>query len=109
MTDTEKIEAEGKRVFLTGVATLATAFLIGTFVMIYNNDKNSQIFVKELSFLTSQVSDLKDQIKEMRMAVNKNTLDRWTRSDHTQYDRAIQKRLQDIEKRVFILEQRNHK
>lgn len=97
---------EGRKAFIAGVTTLAAAFLIGTFAMIYNNDKNSQLFVKELSFLANQVIDLKDQIKVMQVQINSNTMDRWTRSEHDQYNKDLQARLFEIEKRIYKLETR---
>lgn len=97
---------EGRKAFLTGVTTIAAAFIIGTFAMIYNNDKNSQLFVKELSFLARQVADLKEQIKVMQVQINANTLDRWTRTEHDGYNKEVQARFFEIEKRLYKLETR---
>lgn len=97
---------ESRAVFLQGIVTLAAAFLIGTFAMIYNNDKSSELFVKELSFLSLQVSDLKEQIKMMQIEIKQNTLDRWTRNEQDNYDRKIQSRLNVIEKRILVIEQK---
>lgn len=95
---------ESRNVFLQGIVTIAAAFLIGTFAMIYNNDKSVELFVKELGFLSSRVSELKEQIKLMQIQINANTLDRWTRTEHDMYDKDIQKRLNSIEQRLYKLE-----
>lgn len=97
---------ESRTVFLQGIVTLAAAFLIGTFAMIYNNDKSSELFVKELSFLSLQVSDLKEQIKMMQIEIKQNSLDRWNRSDHSAYADKVQSRFERIERRVLKLEQK---
>lgn len=97
---------ESRTLFLQGIVTLAAAFLIGTFAMIYNNDKSSELFVKELSFLSLQVSDLKEQIKMMQIEIKQNSLDRWTRSDHSAYADKVQSRFERIERRVLKLEQK---
>lgn len=97
---------ESRNVFLQGIVTLAAAFLIGTFAMIYNNDKSSELFVKELSFLSLQVSELKEQIKIMQIEIKNNTLDRWTRTEHDNYAREVQEKFNSLEKRVLLLEQK---
>lgn len=90
---------------MQGIATIAVAFLIGTFAMIYNNDKSSELFVKELSFLSIQIKDLKEQIKFMQLEIKQNALDRWTRSDHNEYAKMVNERFKNIEKRIIRIEQ----
>lgn len=90
---------------MQGIATIAVAFLIGTFAMIYNNDKSSELFVKELSFLSIQIKDLKEQIKFMQLEIKQNALDRWTRSDHNEYAKMVNERFKNLEKRMIRLEQ----
>lgn len=89
---------------MQGIATIAVAFLIGTFAMIYNNDKSSELFVKELSFLSIQIKDLKEQIKFMQLEIKQNALDRWTRSDHNEYAKIVNERFKNLEKRMIRLE-----
>ena len=90
---------------MQGIATIAVAFLIGTFAMIYNNDKSSELFVKELSFLSIQIKDLKEQIKFMQLEIKQNALDRWTRSDHNEYAKMVNERFKNLEKRMIRIEQ----
>jgi len=90
---------------MQGIATIAVAFLIGTFAMIYNNNKSSELFVKELSFLSIQIKDLKEQIKFMQLEIKQNALDRWTRSDHNEYSKTVNERFKNLEKRMIRLEQ----
>jgi len=96
---------ESRNIFLQGIATIAVAFLIGTFAMIYNNDKSSELFVKELSFLSIQIKDLKEQIKFMQLEIKQNALDRWTRSDHNEYAKTVNERFKNLEKRMIRIEQ----
>ena len=96
---------ESRNIFLQEIATIAVAFLIGTFAMIYNNDKSSELFVKELSFLSIQIKDLKEQIKFMQLEIKQNALDRWTRSDHNEYAKTVNERFKNLEKRMIRLEQ----
>lgn len=73
--------------------------------MIYNNDKSSELFVKELSFLSIQIKDLKEQIKFMQLEIKQNALDRWTRSDHNEYAKNVNERFKSLEKRMIRIEQ----
>lgn len=97
---------EGRNIFIQGIVTITAAFLIGTFAMIYNNDKSVELFVKELSFLSLQIKDLKEQVKIMQIEIKQNALDRWTRSDHNNYADKINARMEELNKRLLRLERR---
>lgn len=97
---------ESRNVFVQGIVTITAAFLIGTFAMIYNNDKSVELFVKELSFLSLQIKDLKEQVKMMQIEIKQNALDRWTRTDHNAYSDKINERFEELNRRVLRLERK---
>lgn len=86
------------------LTTLIAAFIIGTVAMIYSSDKANQVFAVKLENIVVQMTSLNDKIEMLESQMREGIRDRWTKSDHKDYDRRIQKKLDALDKRINILE-----
>lgn len=58
----------------------------------------------QISQITKDMSDLKEEVKQLREDVKAGTDDRWTRSDHQRYSLDIEGRLRRLERKHPDLE-----
>lgn len=86
------------------LSTLIAAFVVGTFAMVHNSDKNNRVFETKLTYIASAVVELKGNIKMLQEQLRLSNRDRWTKSDQMQYDKRINLRFDKIEDRILRLE-----
>ena len=86
------------------VGSLIVAFILGTMAMVYSSDKSSQVLETKMQYMVTLIGDLKDVIAGLRIQVDVNTRDRWTRIDHNEYSRGLDARLGKVEDRLLKLE-----
>jgi len=101
----EKAEVkEINKVIMGSIGTIAVALILGSVGMIYSSDKSNEVFSAKLDFIVQNMKDLKSDLKEMKAKYDSATYDRWTRTDHAEFNKVIQNRFFVIEKRLLKLE-----
>jgi len=88
------------------LTTLLVSFLVGTIAMIYNSDKNNEVFKTQLIYISKNVDEMKRRIEFMRKDIEKGTVDRWTRLDHQGYAGQVDERFMRLHERMNQLEKR---
>lgn len=88
----------------TVLSGLLISFCVGTAAMLYNADKNNQVFKAQLTFIASRVTSIESDIKNIEISIIKNTADRWTKSDHNKYSIEIDNKINRLWDRINKLE-----
>lgn len=101
---TTRSDGELKKVLYGSIGSVIVAFVLGTIAMIYSADKNNEVFATKLEFISSNMLELKNELKIIKEKYDAVNYDRWTRSDHDEYDKFIQQRFFTIEKRLLKIE-----
>ncbi|MCK4499728.1 hypothetical protein KAU11_04480 [Candidatus Babeliales bacterium] len=90
----------------TILSTLIISFIVGTFAMIYNIDKNNQIFSTRLGFILTSIDDIKRDISGLERDSKLNLGNRWTRDDHKEFSNKIDLKLNLINNKIDHLNNR---
>jgi hypothetical protein len=86
------------------LSSLVIAFVVGTLAMIYNSDKNSQVFQTKLTYINTTMTDLKKDINTLEQKIEAGVKDRWTRDDHRDYEIRIDQKFNKMDSRILRIE-----
>lgn len=88
----------------TALGALIVSFCLGTFAMIYNSDKNNEVFKAQLTFIAQRVSVIELDIKQLEATINAESKNRWTREDQNVFSKNLDKKFERIWDRVNVIE-----
>ncbi len=88
----------------TVLSALVVSFIVGTVAMIYNSDKNFEVYKTKMDYMNKSLNDVNQQLQELQGEVRIAAGNRWTRDDHYNFEKKVDNKFNKLENRILRLE-----
>lgn len=102
----EKIDDWKERYFAPVVVGVIIAGVIGLFELVRRNETNNQLTLQQVKYMSEKIDTLRTTISGLQIKLEAATFDRWSRSDHLEFEKKVSKKFDMIDTRLRILEQK---